>query len=177
MTAGRYATQTQVESESTRLELERLLRKYGADQFASGWSENTAMVGFRFGRRTYRIRVPLPDPDADEFRLQPVNQYGGSKIRTQRSRDRLYEQVVRTRWRALLLVVRAHLEAVEVGILTFEEAFIANALLPNDQTVGEWAEPEVAAAYETGHMPEGLPGLTPPPTERVLGPGNHRSKR
>jgi hypothetical protein len=59
----------------------------------------------------------------------------------------------RARWRALLLVIKAKLESVESGIATFEEEFMAQIVLPDDQTVGQWVLPEVARIYETGRMP------------------------
>jgi hypothetical protein len=64
------------------------------------------------------------------------------------------EQEERTRWRSLLLVIKAKLEAVESSIATFEEEFMAQIVLPNQQTVGQWVLPEVARIYERGLMPD-----------------------
>jgi len=60
------------------------------------------------------------------------------------------EQACRQKWRALSLVVKAKLEAVESGITTFEDEFLAHIVLPNGQTVGEQALPRVREAYATG---------------------------
>lgn len=164
--SGRYAVKTKTSTGSSQAEVERLLRKYQADQFFSGWSDNTAVVGFRLRGRVYRIRVPLPDPDDDElFRwTQGSNRYGTfRRQRSQQARDNLYEQAVRTRWRAMLLIVKAKLEAVDLGVMSFEEAFISDTLLPNEQTLGEWAEDQVTEAYAHGTMPERLPGFPSQP--------------
>lgn len=67
--------------------------------------------------------------------------------------DTLVAQENRTRWRALLLVIKAKLEAVESNIATFEDEFLAHVLLPNQQTVAEYIGPTVAQIYETGRMP------------------------
>jgi hypothetical protein len=72
---------------------------------------------------------------------------------------RMTEQAVRQRWRALALVIKAKLEAFESGIETFEQAFLANILLPDGQTVGQWMVPQVEQAYLTGTMPGLLPML------------------
>lgn len=63
----------------------------------------------------------------------------------------------RQRWRALALVIKAKLEAVEAGITEFEEEFLAHIVLPNGGTVGQFMLPQVATAYETGQMPPLLP--------------------
>jgi hypothetical protein len=61
----------------------------------------------------------------------------------------------RRRWRCLLLSIKAKLETVANGILTFDEEFLANIVVPGTgETVGTWAAPKIAAAYESGaHMP------------------------
>jgi hypothetical protein len=55
-------------------------------------------------------------------------------------------------------VIKAKLEAVQAGIVTFEEEFLAHILLPSGETVGEWATPQLEDIYEAGGMPEVLPG-------------------
>ncbi|MCF7821873.1 MAG: hypothetical protein K9M17_05480 [Mariprofundaceae bacterium] len=66
----------------------------------------------------------------------------------------------RQAWRALNLVVKAKLEAVESGITTFEDEFLAHIMLPDGSTVGHLMRPQLEAAYDSGSMPKGLPGLT-----------------
>ena len=48
---------------------------------------------------------------------------------------------------------KAKLEAVETGITEFEDEFLAHIVLPNGQTMGEFAKPQIAHAYDTGDMP------------------------
>ena len=57
------------------------------------------------------------------------------------------------RWRALALVIKAKLEAVECGIAEFEAEFLAYTLLPDGSTVYEQAAPMVERAYLDGRMP------------------------
>ena len=100
-----------------------------------------------------RIQLPLPDRNADEFRLTPSNRWE----RSESERIKTYEQACRQRWRALGLVVKAKLEAVEVGIATFDEEFLSYIVLPNNTTVGDHLVPQVAQAYLDGSMPPMLP--------------------
>ena len=70
---------------------------------------------------------------------------------------RSVEQACRQRWRALALIVKAKLEAVEAGISSFELEFLPYPMLPNGGTVGAWALPRIALACATGQMPPMLP--------------------
>jgi len=153
---GKYATSTAVSSAQSRAEIERTLEKYGASGFAYGWQDNRAMIGFTMGDKQIRFRLSLPDKDSREFTHTPVRD-------TRRSADQqaeAYEQAVRQRWRALALVVKAKLEAVEAGISVFEDEFLAHIVLPKGQTAGDYMIPQINEAYATGNMPALLPLLT-----------------
>ena len=65
---------------------------------------------------------------------------------------------MRQRWRALALVIKAKLEAVEADITTLEAEFLAHIALPSGATVGEWVGPQLDAVYGSGEMPALLPG-------------------
>lgn len=154
--AGRYASNTEVPADRTRAEIEHVLTRYGATRFAYGWQGNTAVILFEMGNRRIRFNLPLPDKDADEFRLTPA----GRRRRSDAEAERAWEQTTRANWRALLLAIKAKLEAVEVGITSFEDEFLAHIVLPGGGTVGEHMKPQIEQAYLTGRMPALLPGLT-----------------
>lgn len=150
----RYAESTSVSSDKSRAEIERTLARYGARSFMYGWDETRAILGFIANDRQVRFLLPMPDRDAREFTHTPER---GLK-RTPAQVEQAYEQAVRQRWRALALVIKAKLEAVEAGIVTFDEEFAMHFLLPNGQTVGEWVTPQIEAVYAAGTMPALLPG-------------------
>lgn len=145
----RYAENTSVPSERTEGEIKKTLRKYGADEIVIGekYSEGRVVLSFKLQNRVIRIELPLPI--LDEFEKTPQG-----RSRTESAIEREYTQAVRQRWRALLLVIKAKLEAVESGITTFEQEFLAHMVLPNRLTVGEWMIPQVDQAYELGNMPK-----------------------
>ena len=64
-----------------------------------------------------------------------------------------WEQARRRRWRALLRIIRANLKSVETGITTLESEFLANIVLPDGGTVGQWLAPQVDEAYAKGNVP------------------------
>lgn len=151
----RYAVDTSVAADKSRAEIERTLQRYGARSFVYGWQDENAMVLFQMEGRQIRFILPLPDRQAEEFRLTPSRRYSRSADEAEKA----WEQSVRQRWRALLLVIKAKLEAVEAGITSFETEFLPHTILPDGQTVGQWLEPQVRAAYATGKMPASLPGI------------------
>lgn len=148
---GRYAENTSVSVSNTQAEIERILTRYGADQFMRGWDSDKAVLIFRANGR--QVRFILPMPSKKDFERTETGRYR----KTQKSIDEAWEQGCRQRWRALALVVKAKLEAVAAGISTFEDEFLSNIMLPNGQSAGEWMKPQVAIAYETGTMPPLLP--------------------
>lgn len=148
----RYAEDTSVSTERSRGEIEVTLTRYGADQFMYGWDRDQAVVQFRMEGRHVRFLLPLPDKASSEFTLTPSRKYS----RTEVDALKAWEQACRQRWRALALVVKAKLEAVETGITTFDDEFLAHLVLPDGTTVGQFLGPQIDAAYESGTMPSML---------------------
>lgn len=141
-----YAEKTTVSVAKSKTDIEQILVKYGASQFAYATKDNQAMIAFNMRNR--QIRFVLRIPAADSFKMTD-----GGKMRTTQQQKSAYEQVERQRWRALLLVIKAKLEAIESGISEFEEEFMANIVLPNGKTVSDTILPEVDQAYLTGNVP------------------------
>jgi hypothetical protein len=144
----RFAADTSVSVDRSKAEIERLLARYGAQQFMAGWRDGEACIGFVIERRTIRFLLPLPDRAADEFTKTPA----GRRRRSADDAARAWEQACRSRWRALLLVIKAKLEAVAVGISTIEDEFLAWTVLPggDGRTVGDVLRPQIAASIESG---------------------------
>lgn len=136
--------------------LERMLTRYKASKFASGWSEHGAVLMFEAAGKRVRFDLPMPDPKDAKFTRDPRSSW---RQRPAAAAHRAYEQECRARWRALALVIKAKLEAVESGITTFEAEFLAHIMLPDGGTFGEWAAKQLAQVYESGSMPPMLPGL------------------
>jgi hypothetical protein len=136
--------------ERSRHEIERTLQRYGATKFAYGWSNDQGVIQFERVNRHIRFTLPLP------YRKDFPDHQAGNGRRV--SGEKEWEQACRRAWRALALVIKAKLEAVDAGIVTFEEEFMAQIVLPSGSTVGEFMTPQIERAYETGGMPALLPG-------------------
>lgn len=151
----RYAEQTTVTAETSRGEIERTLQRYGASAFMYGWDLDQAVIQFKAHERMVRFLLPLPDKASEEFTRTP----GKKLTRSPEQALAEWEKACRQRWRALALVVKAKLEAVEAGITEFEDEFLAHVVLPDGSTAGAWLRPQIAKAYETATMPSMLPEL------------------
>ncbi len=149
-----YAQNTSVSTEKSRAEIERTLTRYGADQFMYGWNADTAVIGFRLASRQIKFMLPMPDKGDPEFIFTPTG-----KDRSEAAAYKEWEQSCRQKWRALALVIKAKLEAVDAGIAIFEDEFMANIVLPNGSTVSQFMLPQIEKAYDNGDMPKLLPGV------------------
>lgn len=143
-----YASATDVSSDRSRAEIERILTRYGAESFAYGWDAGRAMVGFTSRGRQIRFVLPMPDKASREFTHTPSRGYR----RTESEIAKAYEQAVKQRWRALALVIKAKLEAVEAGIVTFEDEFAMHMVLPDGRPVSAHVLPAIEQAYATGDV-------------------------
>lgn len=150
---GRFAENTSVSSGKSRAEIDRTLSRYGATGFMYGWSGTDAVIAFEMKGRRVKFILPLPDRGSREFTHTPTG-----KIRASKQIEDAFEQAIRQRWRALALVIKAKLEAVEAGITEFEEEFLAHIVLPNGSSVGKFMIPQIEKAYKTGKMPPLLLG-------------------
>lgn len=151
----KFAETTTVSAEKSKMEIERILTRYGANSFASGWQGSTAAIIFEMNQRRIKFLLPLPDPTAREFTALRKGSYSDAPAGVAKER---YEQSIRQRWRALALAIKAKLEAVESGITTFEEEFLAHVVLPNGSTVGQWMGPQIEQSYKSKAMPPLLIG-------------------
>jgi hypothetical protein len=117
-----YASRTKVPVDKTRMDIERLVKKYGAKGFASAWQDKLARVEFLCHNRHVRLSVATDNKTAQDEREQ---------------------------WRAMLLLVKAKLVAVDAKIATFEQAFVGDIVLPETgKTVWESVREPLRISYE-----------------------------
>lgn len=127
----RYARRTEVPVSRSRQQIESIVVDYGADQYGTALDSEgeRAMIQFRIASWLVRFILPLAG---------------------------CTEQQQRQRWRALLLVIKAKLEAVESGIATIEEEFLAHVVTPGGETFGQWAVPQIREMRKSGQLPSSI---------------------
>ena len=152
---SRFAENTSVSVDKSRAEIEKLIVRYGATSTAFMNAPGRALIMFEAKNRKIVFELPLPSQDEKRFQRD-----GRGSLRTVEKKLEAWEQACRQRWRALALVIKAKLEAVESGITTFEDEFLSHIMMPDGQTVGAHVKPTIEQWYAGGNMQP----LLPPPT-------------
>jgi hypothetical protein len=134
---SRYAQNTSVSPERTQGEITEVLQRYDASDYMTGWLGGKAMVAFKMNNTAIRFLCAMPDPQ------EKRSTHSGRGSRSPRQAQTAWEQAVRQRWRALLLIIKAKLEAVAAGIATVEEEFLNNVLTPSGRTIGQFVIPQL----------------------------------
>lgn len=137
-----YAAETKVPVERTQAEIRALINKNGADSFALFEERDRVHVAFQLRDRRIRFSISMPARENDERAVEEQRRM----------------KATRSRWRALLLVIKAKLESVESGIETFDEAFLAHIQMPSGRTVMEEVREPIAIAYQGNLNVPLLPG-------------------
>lgn len=133
-----YATKTQVPVTQSQGEIQKILMKYGASGFAYGQQGPLSVVMFEMQGRRIKFILPMP--------AEPKS---GASAKAQND----YAQFCRSKWRSMVLAIKAKLECVDAGITTLEQEFLAHIVLPNGATVGQVMLPQIDQSYKSGNMP------------------------
>ncbi len=144
---GKYANNTTVSPEKSQAEIQNTLRKYGADRFGTMEEKTKAHVMFSYSGLSIQISIDLPEKSS----------FVRTKAGHSRPKDAIdasYNQAIRQRWRALLLAIKAKLEAIECGISTIEEEFMAFIIMPDGMPLSSHILPKLQTMVKTGKMPK-----------------------
>ena len=149
--SGKYASNTTVSVEKSQMEVQKILRKYGADKFGTmeDSKNNEAHLMFEYNSLMIQITVPLPE-------INDFKKTESGRLRKQNQIIEAHNQAIKQRWRALVLAVKAKLEAVEIGISTIEKEFMAFVIMPDGKQLGEHLIPELKSISSSGKMPKML---------------------
>jgi hypothetical protein len=150
---------TNVPVEKSQGEIRKLLAKHGCGRFAFGeerdeMGQRWAAVSFTFNAHAVRMRVPLKLVDEREVKAKAQRAH---RKTADEIRDEMYEQEEKRIWRVLSWNLKARMVAVEEGVETFEEAFLAHLL---DPTTGRTIYQDLA---EHGRVELPAPLLALPP--------------
>lgn len=132
----RYAEKTSVPIDRSRVEVERVLERYGCSRFGiMNESDGSALLYFEHGDRSFQFAVKVP--------LKGKFRYESD-----------WEAERRRRWRVMVLTLKANLEAVASGLVTFEEIFLAHVVIPGSaKTLGQVLLPKLDALYAGQSLP------------------------
>lgn len=121
-----YAVDTKVPVINTRNEIEQTLSKFGATSLGFAIKPEQSVVFFEHEGRRIRFDLPVKVGDA--------------------------EKILRQKWRALFLSIKAKLVSVDTGIETFEEAFLAHVVLADGAKLYDAVKDGIEQQYVTGKV-------------------------
>jgi len=131
-----YAKNTRVPISRSKAQIEETLLRYGIKEFGMGVSPRGDGIIFKKADKMYKINVP--NPNSADY-----------------STEQKYEQARRQRWRVLLLSIKAKLEEIEAGLISFDDQFLSYMALPDGSTVGDFMRlPENADRLAKTKMPK-----------------------
>lgn len=128
-----YAQRTGVPVDRSRAEIEHNLDRFGAEGFGYRRVPGLETLEFSYQGKVVLLRMGMPVPDDPPER--------------------------RRRWRVMSMTVKALLVAVDEGLITFEEAFLAHFQVGPGRTVGDELVPELDRAVAERRLPTMLPML------------------
>lgn len=150
-----YAQGTTVSVKKSRDDIETLLvTKYHASDFGVYLGPTEARVAFVHKGRHVQFRLPLPDANDPRFAKSRIR--GWDYANPEAKRARLRDEWVQAAWRALYLSIKSKMTTVEAGIVSFEEEFLAQTVMPGGRTAAEIVAPVIEEALRTGQLPVGL---------------------
>lgn len=156
-----YADGTAVAVEKSTAEIEKLIKSKGATRYGRGEENGLAIVRFEIDKINFMFELRLPTAEQLIASGKVKRAYAAGRV----------NQVHRELWRALLLTIKAKFVAVESGIETMQEAFMAQIVVPHEGRAVRFASvalPAIAGAYKTGGQLPPMLGMGGPPQ---IGPG------
>lgn len=145
----RYARDTTVSTERSIGELKKIVQNYGGGDFAYIEKTDLAMVAFKINERTLQFKIDLPAKDDRKY----THTEARGNERPQSDAHRLWEKDCRQKWRVLVLLVKATFEAIDNGLMSFDQAFMSSIVLNNGHTLSDTFLPQLDKVISTGKMP------------------------
>ncbi|MEY5098764.1 MAG: hypothetical protein RJA36_1483 [Pseudomonadota bacterium] len=144
----KYAADTDVPVHRSRTEIQELILRFGVTKFGTMMEAGCEQFAFETKGRRYRFRVIDPPNDHPYVTRTPTG-----KPRPTYNQAEAWEKLRRVLWRTLVLSIKARLAEVELGMTSFEDAFLAETILPSGQTVAEATKETIALAYQGRDVP------------------------
>lgn len=133
---SKFAAKTTVSAAKTQVDIQLLLKMHKATDVATGEKGESAVVTFKVNQRRFRMNFAYPE-------VQTFARTGGRAVRTPAQQKAARDQEIRRLWRALFLIIKGKLEALESGIVTLEEEFLPYIVTEDGQTLYERIKPRL----------------------------------
>ncbi|MFP5386665.1 MAG: hypothetical protein ACLGHN_11330 [Bacteriovoracia bacterium] len=119
-----FASQTSVPVEKSIEEIRVFLTKIGTEGFSFAAYDGDAYLAFSFQGKAVKMCFKIPVHPGKEATIAQMKKY---------------EQARRSKWRQILLCIKAKFECVLCELETFEQAFLAHIILKDGEKLGDVA--------------------------------------
>jgi hypothetical protein len=119
--SSNYVRGASISASASQTEIANMLTGSGASGFRCTCEDGRAAINFRSGGRAFRIVLALPRETVEP--LAPSSTGDAPKAA---------QEAARRRWRQLSVLIQAKLDAVALGIVTFDQEFLAYMLDARD---------------------------------------------
>lgn len=131
----KYAKNTSVPVNRSKNEIEAIVKRYGATDFVYGDFNEKILIAFRLRGQLIRFSINLPSVSDFQQTKTGLLRKGNAAIVER-------DKAIRQKWRALALIIKAKLEAIESDV-QFENEFMPYIVLPGGKTVAEEIGPRL----------------------------------
>ena len=111
-----YAKGTTVAVADSRTAIAKLIQRFAVKNLATGVMAGRDFVMFDHKGQTYRFEIEQKPKDNEREKMR--------------------------KWRCLVLYVRSALVVIDEGVRDFDSVFLADRILPNGQSWGQYAKDE-----------------------------------
>ncbi len=132
-------------------DIQKMLRSFGCQRFATGedYESGELFIQFEHRGRQVQLKASARGYAAAWLREHPY----GPRVRATRADHEA--KALKIGGVAVYSILRdwvkGQVTAIEIGMLTFEAAFLSHILLPSGQTVIEYAQQQKLLPQETSH--------------------------
>lgn len=127
---GRRYKDTTITPAQSLSKIRKLVEDYEASGFAFAERGQDVMVEFVIAHVRVRFLMAMPSPDEVRYNA------AGAKMSAKQATQAL-AKTTRLRWRGLQELIQAKLEAWDLGVLSFEEAFLPHIVIESGRTIAQ----------------------------------------
>ncbi|MDQ4504308.1 hypothetical protein [Sinomonas sp. ASV322] len=138
-----YVRGASMSCSALQAEIQEMLVESGASGFRLASEQGKAAIAFSAGDRQFRL--VLSQPGSADSRLEP--EYDPLQPHSTGHESKTMQEAARKNWWQLAVLIRAKLDAVAKGIVTFDEEFLAYMVMPGGATVFQATGPAITTAY------------------------------
>lgn len=126
-----YQTTT-VSTSKSQESIRKILQEHNVRGVQFGEDFETHSISVRFGKvvngnvRTVSVTMKVPEPPTPKHKRRSTYRYGSRRMVYDKTPTERQDQMIRSTYRALHYWLKSQFEAVDFGLLSFEDVFLSH---------------------------------------------------